>query len=253
MPFRGSLFLFLCITLIIYFYKMDEYKNLLTIKSWAEEDRPREKLLIRGKEALSSAELIAILIGSGSRNETAVELSKRILNQCGDNLNMLGRLSVNELMKFKGIGEAKAITIVAALELGRRRQSEDVVKREQITCSSDVYTTFGFLADSPHEEFWVLYLNKANKILTKQRISVGGVDGTVADVKIIFQKALELLASSVILCHNHPSGSLKPSKADIVLTKKIKQASEFLEISLLDHLIVSESGYYSFADEGELS
>jgi len=230
---------------------MEENATKLTIKAWAEDDRPREKLLLKGKRVLSDAELLAILIGSGSRNETAVELCKRILQSANNNLNELAKLSVADLMKFKGIGDAKAITIVAALELGSRRETTEVLQRDKITCSKDTYLLLkSEIADLPYEEFWVLYLNRANKVIEKFALSRGGVSGTVADGKIIFKRALENLSSSIILAHNHPSGQLKPSQEDIKLTKKIKDAGALIDISVLDHVIISESGYYSFADEG---
>lgn len=230
---------------------MEEYAGKLSIKSWAEEDRPREKLLQKGKRALSDAELIAILIGSGSANETAVELSKRILAGADNNLNQLGKMGVPELTRYKGIGEAKAISIVAALELGARRQVSEAVVRSTITSSTDAFNILSpIIADLPHEEFWVLYLNRANKVVLKESVSQGGVSGTVADVRIIMKKALELLASGIILAHNHPSGNTKPSQADNNLTKRIRQAGELLEIQVLDHLIVTDNGYYSYADEG---
>jgi DNA repair protein RadC len=226
-------------------------ENRLGIKSWAEEDRPREKLLGKGRHVLTEAELIAILIGSGSRDETAVELSKRILASVGNNLNDLGKLSVNELTKFKGIGEAKAISVMAAMELGRRRKETEVVKRNKITSSKDVFDIMKpVMIDLPHEEFWLLVLNRANLVIKKEMISRGGVAGTVVDTKIIFKTAIENYASSIIICHNHPSGNLKPSEADIKITKNIKDAGKLMEIPLLDHLIVTESGFYSFADEG---
>jgi DNA repair protein RadC len=230
---------------------MEKTERSLTIKSWAEEDRPREKLLSKGRHVLTDAELIAILIGSGSRKETAVELGKRILAEFGNNLNALAKLSVSDLMKFKGIGEAKAISIVAAMELGRRRKETETAKREKITSSKDIFDVFRpqFL-DLPHEEFHVLLLNRSNLIIRKEFVSRGGVSGTVVDPKIIFKIAVEHLASSIILCHNHPSGNLKPSDADISLTKKIKEAGILLEIPILDHLIISDTGYFSFADEG---
>src|ERR1035437_5545547 len=230
---------------------MEKTERSLTIKSWAEEDRPREKLLSKGRHVLTDAELIAILIGSGSRKETAVELGKRILAEFGNNLNALAKLSVSDLMKFKGIGEAKAISIVAAMELGRRRKETETAKREKITSSKDIFDVFRpqFL-DLPHEEFHVLLLNRSNLIIRKEVVSRGEVSGTVVDPKIIFKIAVEHLASSIILCHNHPSGNLKPSDADISLTKKIKEAGILLEIPILDHLIISDSGYFSFADEG---
>lgn len=223
----------------------------LNLKAWAEEDRPREKLMGKGRQVLSEAELIAILIGSGSRNETAVELSKRILSAVENNLNELGKLGVNELTKFKGIGEAKAISIVAALELGRRRKETETVKREKITTSRDAYEAMKpKMIDLPHEEFWLVILNRANGIIKKELISRGGVAGTVVDTKIIFKCAVEHYASSIIICHNHPSGNLKPSEADIKITKSIKEAGKIMEIPLIDHLIITDAGYYSFADEG---
>jgi DNA repair protein RadC len=225
----------------------------LTIKTWAEEDRPREKLLLKGKRALSDAELIAILIGSGNATETAVDLSKRILAGAGNNLNQLGKMTVADLCKYKGIGEAKAISIVAGLELGARRQVSEVVKLDQITSSRDGYEILRpIIADLPKEEFWVLFLNRANKVMMKDQISSGGVNGTVADLKIIFKKALELLASGVMLAHNHPSGNLRPSHEDDIMTKKMVEAGRLLEIPVIDHLIVTENGYYSYADEGRL-
>jgi DNA repair protein RadC len=230
---------------------MDNYKQALGIKSWAEEDRPREKLLDKGRHILTEAELIAILIGSGSRDETAVELSKRILASVGNNLNELGKLSVQELNKFKGIGDAKAISIVAALELGRRRKETETAKREKIVTSKDAFDIMKpSMMDLPHEEFWLLMLNRANLVIKKELISRGGVAGTVVDTKIIFKTAIENYASSIIVCHNHPSGNLKPSEADLKITRNIKEAGKIMEIALLDHLIITENGFYSFADEG---
>lgn len=228
-------------------------ENKLGIKSWAEEDRPREKLMEKGRHVLTEAELIAILIGSGSRDETAVELSKRILASVRNNLNDLGKLNVSELTKFKGIGEAKAISVMAALELGRRRKETEVVKRDKISTSKDVYDIMKpILLDLPHEEFWLLILNRANLVIKKELISRGGVSGTVVDTKIIFKAAVENYACSIIICHNHPSGNLKPSEPDIRITKNIKDAGKLMEIPLLDHLIITENGFYSFADEGML-
>jgi DNA repair protein RadC len=222
-----------------------------TIKSWAEEDRPREKLMLKGKHVLSDAELIAILISSGNAEETAVELSKRILAGVENNLNELSRQSVHDLIKFKGIGQAKAITIVAALELGRRRKTEDKLNRGQITTSKDAADIFQpLLGDKAHEEFWILFLNRANHIIGKNQVSSGGMTGTVVDPKMIFKAALDAKAVSIILCHNHPSGNVKPSQQDTDLTKKILAAGKLLEISVLDHVIVSQGAYYSFADEG---
>lgn len=233
------------------FSKQFMEENKLGIKSWAEEDRPREKLMEKGRHVLTEAELIAILIGSGSKDETAVELSKRILASVGNNLNDLGKLSISELIKFKGIGEAKAISVMAALELGRRRKETELVKRDKISTSKDVYDIMKpILLDLPHEEFWLLILNRANLIIKKELISRGGVSGTVVDTKIIFKAAVENYACSIIICHNHPSGNLKPSEADIRITKNIKDAGKLMEIPLLDHLIITENGFYSFADEG---
>lgn len=230
-----------------------ERPQRLTIPAWAEDDRPREKLLLKGRAALSDAELIAILIGSGNQNETAVELSRRILNSVDGQLKGLGRCSVKDLIKFKGIGEAKAISIVAALELGRRRREEEGIEKVKITTSKDVYEHFhGAIGDLAYEEFWILLLDRANKVIGRYKISQGGVSGTVADPKIIFKHAVEQLASSIVLCHNHPSGNLKPSEADIKLTKKLKEAGKHLDIPILDHIIVTEAGYYSFADENLL-
>lgn len=229
------------------------YSQPLNIKTWAEEDRPREKLLLKGRAALSDAELIAILIGSGTSKLTAVDVSKLILNAVNNDLNELAKLSVKDLMKHKGIGEAKAITIISALEMGRRRKETAAAARTQITCSTDIYNYIkSQLLDLPHEEFWVILLNRANVVMKKESISSGGVAGTVADPKIIFKKALEQLASSIILVHNHPSGNIKPSAADISLTKKMKEAGQFLDLPILDHIIFTDNDYYSFADEGLL-
>ena len=231
---------------------MAEYKNL-SIKDWSLEDRPREKLLSKGISSLSDAELIAIIIGSGTRDESAVELSKRILGSVQHNLNELGKLTVDDLQKYKGIGEAKAIGIVAALELGRRRKLSEIIDRQKITSSHDIYEIFHpLLADLPHEEFWIVLLNRSNKIIERQKISQGGISGTVTDVRLILRMALEKLASSLILCHNHPSGNQQPSEADISITQKVKESSKLMDISLLDHIIITDGSYYSFADEGIL-
>lgn len=232
---------------------MENTRQTLNIKSWAEDDRPREKLFLKGRQALSDAELIAILIGSGNREESAVELSKRILNSASNNLSELGKLSVSDLMNFKGIGDAKAISIIAALELGRRRKETETIKRDKITCSKDVFDIMQpFMLDLPHEEFWLLNLSRSNAVIKKELISRGGVSGTVVDTKMIFKSAVENLASSIIICHNHPSGNLKPSDADIRITKNIKEAGRVMDIQLFDHVIITESGYYSFTDEGLL-
>ena len=223
----------------------------LSIKNWSEEDQPREKLMAQGRQVLSDAELLAILIGSGNREESAIELCKRILNNSLNNLNELAKLLVNDLMKFKGIGEAKAISIVAALELGRRRKSETVIDKVKLTSSKQAYEFLRpVLEDLPHEEFWILFLNRANKIIGKQLIGRGGISQTIADVKIVFKKSIDKQASAIILAHNHPSGNLKPSQSDIQLTKKIKAGSDLLDIQVLDHLIIGDGNYYSFADSG---
>lgn len=221
------------------------------ITSWAEDDRPREKLLEKGKSSLSEAELLAILIGSGSRGESAVELCKRILGDNGNNLVELGRLSIQDLMKYKGIGEAKAISIIAALELGRRRRELEALEKNKISSSNDVFELFhGDLSDLNTEEFWILLLNRANKVMKKVKISSGGISGTVADTRVIFKNAIEHLSSSIILVHNHPSGNNKPSQTDITLTKKLVEAGKIMDISVLDHIIVAENNYFSFADDG---
>jgi len=224
-----------------------------SIKQWAKDDRPREKLLSKGAAALSNSELIAILINHGTKEKSAVELAQDVLRIGKDNLSELGKLSVKELMKIKGIGEAKAISIVAAMELGRRRQATSYREKATITSSTDVANYLQtLLKDYKHEVFAVLFLNRSNKINHFQIISEGGITGTVADPRIVLKKALEEDAVSIILCHNHPSGSLKPSKADEELTYKIKEAAKYFDIKVLDHLIVSDDGYYSFADEGIL-
>jgi DNA repair protein RadC len=229
------------------------YEGKISIKAWAEEDRPREKLLGQGRRTLTDAELIAILIGSGSRDESAVELSKRILHHYKNDLNAVGKASVNELCKFKGIGEAKAISIIAALELGRRRGDSDEVAIDKITGSKDAYKIlYPLLADLNHEEFWILLMNKGNKVLGTHLISKGGMAVTFADPKLIFQIAIEQKATAIILCHNHPSGTLKPSQEDLNLTKKLVAAAKLLDLIIFDHLIIADKGYFSFGDEGVL-
>jgi len=224
-----------------------------SIRQWAKDDRPREKLLLKGPGALSNSELLAILILNGTRQKTALDLAKEVLKLGSDNLNKLGKLSIKELMKVKGIGEAKAITITAALELGRRRQAAQFIEKNIVSSSKDVAAYLqNLVKDFNHEVFAVLFLNRANKINHFEIVSKGGITGTVADPRIILRKALEEEAVSIILCHNHPSGSLKPSRADEELTKKIKEAASYLDIKLLDHIIVSDEGYFSFADEGLL-
>ncbi len=224
-----------------------------SIKQWAKDDRPREKLLSKGAAILSDSELLAILIHNGSREKTAVDLAKDILKLSQDNLSELGKLSVKDLMKVKGIGEAKAISIVAALELGRRRQASGALQKKIISTSNDIADYFiAKLKDYRHEVFAVVFLNRANKINHFEIVSEGGITGTVADPRIILKKALDEDAVSIILCHNHPSGSLKPSRADEDLTYKIKEAAKYFDIRVLDHMIVSDAGYFSFADEGLL-
>ncbi|SDM05522.1 DNA repair protein RadC [Catalinimonas alkaloidigena] len=223
------------------------------INQWAEEDRPREKLELKGKAALSDAELIAILIGSGTVSESAVDVAKRVLQLVDNNLNELARLSLRDLQKVKGIGKAKAITIVSALELGRRRKEADPVQRPQITCSRDAYEILRpHMLDLAVEEFWLILLNRANRVVRKVRVSEGGVSGTVADPKVIFNVALEHRASALILAHNHPSGNLTPSQADRQLTKRLKDGGHLLEIPVLDHIIFTDHQYLSFADENLL-
>ena len=224
-----------------------------SIKSWAEEDRPREKMLAKGKEALSNAELIAILIGSGNSKETAVDLSKRILHDNKDNLIELSRLTINDLMKYNGIGEAKAVTIAAALELGRRRRFSEALEKPSIKNSQIAYECFyAHLSDLDHEQFWIMLLNNANKVIKLEKIGVGGMTGTTADPKKIFKCAIENNAASVMLCHNHPSGNVIPSNADKQITNNLIKAGAFLEIKILDHIIIGNDNYFSFADEGLL-
>lgn len=229
----------------------NQYPEKTSIKHWSEDDRPREKLVLKGKPSLSDAELIAILIGSGNRDESAVELSKRILKSVSDNLIELSRLSVSDLEKFKGIGEAKAITIIAALELGRRRRGAEVMERKRIQTSSDAFEVLQMkIGDLLYEQFAVVLLNRANEVIQTVVVSDGGVNGTVADPRRIFKLAIENNAASIILGHNHPSGNLRPSESDLKLTKKIKEAGLLLDINVLDHVIVGIEKYYSFADEG---
>ncbi|NNC70565.1 MAG: DNA repair protein RadC [Flavobacteriaceae bacterium] len=232
---------------------MDAVKKPFSIKSWNEDDRPREKLLSKGKDALSNAELIAILLGSGSKNESAVDLAKRMLNFSENNLNTFSKLTVNDLIKFKGVGEAKAITIITALELSRRCRLEDALQQDLITSNKVMFEIMHpLLGELAHEEFWIIYLNNANKVLHKMQHSKGGLTGTLVDMRLIFKKAVELLATGIILCHNHPSGKLKPSESDKKLTQKIKLAGEALDIKVLDHLIITEKDYFSFIDSNLL-
>lgn len=224
----------------------------ISIKHWAEEDRPREKLMLKGVSALSDSELLAILIGSGNDEESAVELCKRILQKADNNLNKLSRFGVNDLVgKFRGIGPAKAITIVAALELGRRRKSEETPEKAKISSSKDAYNLFyPLLADLNHEETWALLLDRSNKVVSTLQISRGGISGTVVDIRLVLREAINHYASGIILGHNHPSGNCQPSPQDTTLTKKMKEAAAWMDISLLDHIIVCGENYYSFADSG---
>lgn len=229
---------------------MSNESKHFSIKNWSEDDQPREKLLYKGKNALSDAELVAILIGSGSRNESAVELCKRILQQNNNQLHQLQKQSIQQLMQFKGIGEAKAITIVAALELAKRLQLSETKELTKITSSEDVFKLMQpIIGDLPHEEFWVLLLNNSNKVIYKLQLSKGGLTQTVVDIRMLFKTALEHLATALILVHNHPSGQLVASGADKDITQKIKLAGTSLDIKLLDHLIITQTGYFSFADD----
>jgi DNA repair protein RadC len=228
----------------------DDLKHM-PIQQWAEEDRPREKMLLKGRSALSDAELIAVLLGSGTANQSAVDLARQVLQRCHYNLDELSKQTVKELTKIKGIGPAKAVTLVAAFELGRRRSSTATKDRIVVKASQEVYDFMKpHLLDLAHEEFWMLSLNRANAVIKASKISSGGLAGTVVDTRMLFKEALENLANSVILIHNHPSGTLKPSEADEYLTKKLVEAGKFLEIPVLDHLIFTDRGYYSFADHG---
>lgn len=230
---------------------MENYENKIGIKAWAEEDRPREKLAGQGRRALTDAELIAILIGSGSRNETAVELSKRILHHYDNDFNKLGKASIIELSNFKGIGDAKAISIIAALEIGRRRNETESKAPDIIGFSKDAYNIIRrHLVDLNHEEFWIILTGRSNKVLGKELVSKGGFSEVLIDIKIVFSAALQHKANGIILVHNHPSGSLKPSHEDIMLTKRIADAGKILDIKVTDHLIITDKGYYSFADDG---
>jgi DNA repair protein RadC len=221
------------------------------INQWAEDDRPREKFLLKGKFSLSDSELLAILIGSGSKNESAVQLCQRILAASENNLNLLGKMSVSQLIKFKGIGEAKALSIAAALELGRRRRMEEAVELKKITSSKMIFEIMQpIIGELPHEEFWVLYLNNSNKIVYKAQHSKGGITGTVVDIRMIFKIAVEQNAVGIIIIHNHPSGKLQASDSDLKLTKKIIEAGKTLEIHVLDHVIITENSFLSFKDEG---
>lgn len=222
-----------------------------TLKSWAVEERPREKVMANGIQYLSDAELLAILMGSGTRNTTAVELARKILGGVSNNLHELGRQSISDLQKVKGVGPAKAISLIAAMELGRRRSGAHQVDKIPVKSSETVFQVFHpLMGDLEHEEFWLLMLNRANRVLGRFKVSQGGLSGTVIDTRIILKKALDNLASSIIVCHNHPSGNMQPSDADVKITEKLKKAAEMLEIKLLDHIIIADKSYFSFADEG---
>ena len=225
----------------------------LKITDWAVEDRPREKLYQKGTSSLSDAELLAILIGSGTKKRSAVDLGRELLSMANNNLNTLGKLSISDLTKIHGIGNARAVTITAALELGRRRKLAEMPEMPQIKCSKDVFDLLSpILSDLAHEEFWILFLNRSNKVINRMKLSQGGISGTVTDVRLVMKKAVEYLASGIIVCHNHPSGNLNPSESDTRITQKIKEAGNIMDIQLLDHLIVTEKEYYSFADNGLL-
>lgn len=231
-----------------------EQKQKLNIKDWAEEDRPREKMLLKGVAALSDAELLGILIGSGNKNETAVELAQRILHSAGNNLNLLGKMEIKDLIKnFNGIGEAKAITIAASMELGKRRKLSEIVTHSQITSSDDIYELMHpTLGDLRHEEVWVLLLNRANKVIKKIQVSKGGLVGSVVDMRMIMKEAIESLATAMVLCHNHPSGNCDPSGSDDEITRQLSEMGNIMDIRLLDHVIVCDNSYYSYMDKGRL-
>ncbi len=229
---------------------MNPYKSS-ALKTWAVEERPREKVIANGVQYLSDSELLAILLGSGTKNKSAVELAREILQRTGNNLHELGRLNISDLVKVKGVGPAKAISILAAMELGRRRTVMHHTEKIPVKSSGTVFNLFHpLLGDLEHEEFWLLMLNRANRVLGRFKVSQGGLSGTVIDTRIILKKALDHLASSIIVCHNHPSGNNQPSDADVKITEKLKKAAEMLEIKLLDHIIIADKSYFSFADEG---
>ena len=225
----------------------------LNINQWAEDDRPREKMLRKGAEALSDAELLAILIGSGNTEETAVGLMRRILSSCENNLNELGKLDVNALCRFKGIGEAKAITILAACELGKRRKLAELGERVVIRSSQNIYDYFhSKMCDLPNEECWVMLLNHSNKVIDTLCISRGGLTETAVDVRLVLREAIMRRATAMVLCHNHPSGNIYPSRQDDMLTERLANACQIMNIALLDHVIVTDGTYYSYADEGQI-
>lgn len=225
----------------------------MSIKFLAEDDRPREKFLLKGKNAVSDAELLAIIMGSGSRNESAVELARRILDSVGNNFHELSKLSLQDLMKFKGVGEAKAISIATALEIGRRRASQEVPERKEIGKSLDAYEIFRpYLSDLNTEEFWAIFLNQKNKVIQTKQLTSGGISSSIVDIRVLYKTALEVFAVGIIVAHNHPSGNLQPSQEDLKITKQISDAGNILNIKLLDHLILSQTSYFSFADENFL-
>ncbi|WP_346883365.1 DNA repair protein RadC [uncultured Algibacter sp.] len=229
---------------------MQEKLASFSIKNWSQDDQPREKLLYKGKASLSDAELVAILIGSGNREESAVALCKRILMSIDNNLSQLGKLSIKQLMEFKGIGEAKAITIIAALELGRRRRGEDALEKKKVRSSVSVFELMQpIIGELEHEEFWIIYLNNSNKVIYKSQLSKGGITGTLVDVRLVLKQALEVGATGLVLVHNHPSGTLNPSASDKQVTQKLKIAAQSLDIKVLDHVIVTEKAFFSFADQ----
>lgn len=225
----------------------------MSIKFLAEDDRPREKFLLKGRAALSDAELLAIILGSGSREQSAVELARELLQSVDYNWHQLSLLQISDLSKFKGVGPAKAVSVAAALEIGRRRAAQEVPERIQVTCSQDTYRVLAaHLADLRTEEFWAVFLNQSNKIIYKSRLFSGGINQSVVDIRILFKTALEHLATGLIISHNHPSGNLKPSAEDLKITKQIQEAGKLLNIQLHDHLIITQTAYLSFADEGLL-
>lgn len=229
----------------------DYNQSKQSIKNWNEDDRPREKMALKGKSSLSDAELLAIIMGSGNREESAVELAKRILQTVNNNWNELAKYSITDLCKFKGVGEAKAISIITALEIGRRRNTQEVLERAKITSSNDAATILQQqIGDLPTEEFWVMFLNQGNRIIKTEQISRGGITQTSVDVRIVFKRAIELMATAIILSHNHPSGNLNPSESDKNLTRKFSEAAKYLDLQVLDHIIVTQKSYFSFADEG---
>ncbi len=228
--------------------------NSHALTTWAVEERPREKVLANGVLYLSDSELLAILLGSGTKNMTAVELARVILKEAGNSLQVLGKQGISDLIKIKGVGPAKAITLLAALELGRRRAGMQHPEKIPVKSSATVFQIFHpLMGDLEHEEFWLLMLNRANRVVGRYKVSQGGLSGTVIDTRIILKKALDNLASSIIVCHNHPSGNKQPSDADVKITEKLKKAAEMLEIKLLDHVIIADKSYFSFADEGLIS